>query len=103
VRRRFDDLRAAVWTYYDVAAKALVVAEEVSASEERTAIAYRLHHRLRQIFPAMLLRTATLRERLRGDLAAVEALDELDLAIARANSEIELAFNNLLAEQVIAE
>jgi signal transduction histidine kinase len=96
VRSRFDDLRAGVAVYESQAANAVNAATTAALAEERSAIAFRLHHRIRQTFPAMRLRLGTLRAthpRASQDMA--ETIDRLDTAIESADTQLAAFFEQL--------
>lgn len=88
VRCRFDDLSRLARAYRDQAAAALAAGRSASVAQERSAIAFRLHDRVRQAFPAMRLRLSTMPAG-DPDLTALAGL------VDRADAELDAIFAEL--------
>jgi signal transduction histidine kinase len=95
VRHQFDELAAAAAAYARRAAEAIAAARSAAVAAERQEVAYRLHGRLRQAFPALALRLAALRADSHDDPAAVATLDALSSLAARADAELDVAIAEL--------
>jgi hypothetical protein len=95
VRHQFDQLAAAAAAYAGRAADAIATARSAAVAAERHEVAYRLHGRLRQAFPALALRIAALRAECRDDPAAGAILDAVSSLAARADAELDVAIAQL--------
>jgi hypothetical protein len=95
VRHQFDELAAAAAAYMSRAADAIAAVRSATIAAERQEVAYRLHGRLRQAFPALALRIAALRAECEGDPAATATLDALSSLAARADTELDVAIGQL--------
>jgi hypothetical protein len=62
---------------------------------ERQEVAFRLHGRLRQVFPALALRIAALGAECEQDPAAGATLDAVSQLAARADAELDAAIARL--------
>lgn len=91
VRHEFDELAAAAAAYMGRAADAIAAVRSATVAAERQEVAYRLHGRLRQAFPALALRIAALRGEYPDDAAAVATLDAVSSLTARADAELDVA------------
>ena len=87
VRCRFDDLSRAALAYRERASAALAAGRAASAAQERSAIAFRLHDRVRQAFPAMRLRLST--------MGPDPELDRLAALVDEADAELNEIFAEL--------
>ena len=95
VRHQFDELAAAAAAYAGRAADAIAAARSAAVAAERQEVAYRLHGRLRQAFPALALRIAALRAECAGDPAAGATLDAVSALAAQADAELDVAIAEL--------
>jgi signal transduction histidine kinase len=95
VRHQFDELAAAAAAYARRAADAIAAARSAAVAAERQEVAYRLHGRLRQAFPALALRIAALRADWPDDPAAGATLDAVSSLAARADAELDVAIAEL--------
>jgi signal transduction histidine kinase len=95
VRRQFDELAAAAAAYAARAADAIAAARSAAVAAERQEVAYRLHGRLRQAFPALALRVAALRADCADDPAAAATLNAVSSLAARADAELDRAIAEL--------
>jgi hypothetical protein len=95
VRHQFDELAAAAAAYVGRAADAIAAVRSATIAAERQEVAYRLHGRLRQAFPALALRIAALRAEHETDPALAATLDALSALTARADAELDIAIAEL--------
>jgi hypothetical protein len=100
VRRRFDDLADAAAAYGERASEAITAAQAAAAAAEREEVAYRLHRRLCQIFPALALRVAALAGEVRGDEAAVSDLAGLALVTAHVDATLDDVLARLRVDEM---
>jgi signal transduction histidine kinase len=99
VRLLIDELAEAAAGYRVQAQAAREAERRASAARERTEIAFALHSRLRQAFPAIGLRLGMMRELAAGDAAAERSLAELGAAVQDA----DLRLDELVGELEVAE
>jgi hypothetical protein len=95
VRHQFDALAAAASAYMARAADAIAAVRAATVAAERQEVAYRLHGRLRQAFPALDLRIAALRAECGDDRAVRATLDAVSALTARADAELDAAIAEL--------
>lgn len=96
VRRRFDDLADAADAYERRAREAISATGAAAVAAEAEEVAYRLHRRLRQVFPALGLRLAALGgEAPHGQVAA--DLAELSLVTRHADVALDEVIARLRA------
>jgi len=89
VRRRFDDLAVTAAAYHDQASAAITVTQAAAAAAEREEIAFGLHRRLRQVFPALSLRLAALQEEQPSDELLQTELEQIADIAARADAALD--------------
>jgi hypothetical protein len=89
VRRRFDDLAVTAAAYHDQAFAAITVTQAAAAAAEREEIAFGLHRRLRQVFPALSLRLAALQEEQPSDELLQTELEQIADIAARADAALD--------------
>jgi signal transduction histidine kinase len=95
VRHQFDELAAAAAAYMGRAADAIAAVRSAAVAGERQEVAFRLHSRLRQVFPALALRIAALRDECADDPAARATLDAVSQLAARADAQLDAAIAQL--------
>jgi signal transduction histidine kinase len=95
VRHQFDELAAAAAAYMGRAADAIAAVRSATIAAERQEVAFRLHGRLRQAFPALALRIAALRAECEDDPAAAATLEAVSQLAARADAELDVAIAQL--------
>jgi hypothetical protein len=95
VRHQFDELAAAAAAYMGRAADAIAAVRSATIAAERQEVAFRLHGRLRQVFPALALRIAALGAECEQDPAAGATLDAVSQLAARADAELDAAIARL--------
>ena len=97
VRIRMDDLAAAAESYRTQATAARRAERRAAAAAERTEIAFALHSRLRQVFPAIALRLGVLRDLARGDPLAAAGVDRLAAHVHAADARLDALVQELEA------
>lgn len=99
VRLRIDELAEAAGGYRLQAQVAREAERRAGAARERTEIAFALHSRLRQAFPAIGLRLGMMRVLAEGDPAAERSLAVLGAAVQDADMRLD----ELVRELEVAE
>ena len=89
VRRRFDDLAAAAAAYVGRAGIAIAATRAAAIAAEREEVAYRLHARIRQVFPALALRVAALQSDVAQDSRVAATLVAISDLAGRADKELD--------------
>lgn len=95
VRHQFDELADAAAAYMGRAADAIAAVRAAAIAAERQEVAFRLHARLRQVFPALALRIAALRAECEEDPAACATLDAVAQLAGRADARLDVAIARL--------
>jgi hypothetical protein len=96
VRRRFDDLADAADAYARRAREAISAMGAAAVAAEAEEVAYRLHRRLRQVFPALGLRLAALEDEAPHDRVAAD-IAALSLVTRRADAALDEVIARLRA------
>jgi hypothetical protein len=89
VRRRFDDLANTAVAYRDRAAAAISATQAAAVAAEREEVAFGLHRRLRQVFPALGLRLAALQTELTADATLRAELEQIGGVAAAADATLD--------------
>jgi signal transduction histidine kinase len=95
VRVRMDGLAEAAESYRVQATAARRAERRAAAAAERTEIAFALHSRLRQAFPAIALRLGVLRELARGDPLPAAGVERLAGHVQAADARLEALVDDL--------
>lgn len=99
VRRRFDDLDSAARGYRDRAFDAIAATRSAAASTAREEMAFILHRRLCQVFPALALRLAALADDAAKDPTLRARLSEISQMAARADAILDDAMRDLRPDE----